>query len=76
MMKEKIGPFLCPDLCLVSKDETNSITIFISRPNVEISMFPLFLPYGMFVKPNSTSNTFTKVFKYVMIMIAVPNNDK
>ena len=39
------------------------------------SVSKLFPPYVMFVDPHSTSNTFTKVFKYVVIMIAVPNND-
>ena len=31
------------------------------RPNVEISMFPVFLPYGIFLEPQPTGNTFSKV---------------
>ena len=33
------------------------------RPNVEISMFPVFLPYRIFLEAHSYGNTFPNFFK-------------
>ena len=38
--------------------------LFMLWPSVEISMFPLILPYGIFVEAHSYGNAFFKVFKY------------
>ena len=51
------------------------------RPNVEISMFPVILPYGIFVGAHSHGNTFPKFSntepkKIIVIYLQLPADQK